>query len=329
MKNKKKSIVTGGLGFVGSHLAEKLVDLNHTVTIIDNFSNGKLENIKQFKKKVTIIKADISKRGVWQKKFRDNDYVFHFAALADIVPSINNPSKYFDTNVKGTLNVLEASRKYNIKKFLYAASSSSYGIPKKYPTKENEILDPKYPYSLTKKLGEDLVLHWGNVFKLNVISLRFFNIYGERSRTNGNYGAMFGVFLAQKLKGKPFTIVGNGTQKRDFTYISDVISAIIKAIKLKKSNVVLNIGSGKCYSINYIVKLLNGDIIYIPKRPGEPEITWSNINKAKKILKWKPIVSIESGIEILLKNIHLWKTAPLWNKRNINIATKNWFKYLK
>ena len=329
MKNKKKSIVTGGLGFVGSHLAEKLVDLNHTVTIIDNFSNGKLENIKKFKKKVTIIKADISKRGVWQKKFRDNDYVFHFAALADIVPSINNPSKYFDTNVKGTLNVLEASRKYNIKKFLYAASSSSYGIPKKYPTKENEILDPKYPYSLTKKLGEDLVLHWGNVFKLNVISLRFFNIYGERSRTNGNYGAMFGIFLVQKLKGKPFTVVGNGKQKRDFTYISDVISAIIKAIKLKKSNIVLNIGSGKCFSINYIVKLLNGDTVYIPKRPGEPEITWSNINKARKILKWKPIVSIENGIEILLKNIHLWKNAPLWNKRNIKTATKNWFKYLK
>ena len=329
MKNRKKSIVTGGLGFVGSHLAEKLVDLNHTVTIIDNFSNGKLENIKQFKKKVTIIKADISKRGVWQKKFRDNDYVFHFAALADIVPSINNPSKYFDTNVKGTLNVLEASRKYNIKKFLYAASSSSYGIPKKYPTKENEILDPKYPYSLTKKLGEDLVLHWGNVFKLNVISLRFFNIYGERSRTNGNYGAMFGIFLVQKLKGKPFTVVGNGKQKRDFTYISDVISAITKAIKLKKSNIVLNIGSGKCFSINYIVKLLNGDTVYIPKRPGEPEITWSNINKARKILKWKPIVSIENGIEILLKNIHLWKNAPLWNKRNIKTATKNWFKYLK
>ena len=329
MKNKKRSIVTGGLGFVGSHLAEKLVNLNHKVTIIDNFSNGKLENIKEFKKKVTLIKADISKKGVWQKKFKDNDYVFHFAGLADIVPSINNPSKYFDTNVKGTLNVLEASRKYNIKKFLYAASSSSYGIPKKYPTKENEILDPKYPYSLTKKLGEDLVLHWGNVFNLNVISLRFFNIYGERSRTNGNYGAMFGVFLAQKLKGKPFTIVGNGTQKRDFTYISDVISAIIKAIKLKKSNIVLNIGSGKCFSINYIVKLLNGDTVYIPKRPGEPEITWSNINKARKILKWKPIVSIENGIEILLKNIHLWKNAPLWNKRNIKTATKNWFKYLK
>ena len=329
MKNKKKSIVTGGLGFVGSHLAEKLVSLNHKVTIIDNFSNGKLENIKRFKRKVTIIKADISKKGVWQEKFRDNDYVFHFAALAEIVPSINNPSKYFDTNVKGTLNVLEASRKYNIKKFLYAASSSSYGIPKKYPTKENEILDPKYPYSLTKKLGEDLVLHWGNVFKLNVISLRFFNIYGERSRTNGNYGAMFGIFLAQKLKGKSFTVVGDGKQKRDFTYISDVISAITKAIKLKKSNIVLNIGSGKCFSINYIVKLLSGEIIYIPKRPGEPEVTWSNINRAKKLLNWRPRVSIESGVKILLYNIKSWKNAPLWNEKSIKRATKNWFKYLR
>ncbi len=326
---KKKSIVTGGLGFVGSHLVERLVGLNHKVTIIDDFSNGKLKNVKLVEKKIKIIKADISKKGSWQNTFKDADYVFHFAALADIVPSINNPSKYFDTNVKGTLNLLETSKKYHIKKFLYAASSSSYGTPKIYPTKENEILDPKYPYSLTKKLGEDLTLHWGNIYKLNVVSLRFFNIYGERSRTSGNYGAMFGIFLAQKLNGKPFTIVGNGNQKRDFTYISDVVSAITKAIKLKKSNIVLNIGSGRCYSINFIAELLDGKKIYIPKRPGEPEITWSDISKARKMLNWKPKISIKHGVSILLNNIHLWKNAPLWNKKNINKATKNWFKYLK
>ena len=325
----KRYIIKGGLGFVGSHLVEKLVKLNHRVIIIDNFSSGKTENIKKVKKKVKIIKADISKQGNWGKYFKSIDVVIHLAAIADIVPSINNPQSYFDTNVKGTLNVLENSRKFNVKKFIYAASSSSYGIPKKYPTDEMEILDPKYPYSLSKKLGEDLVLHWGKVYKLKVISLRFFNIYGERSRTSGTYGAMFGIFLAQKLRSKPYTVVGNGNQKRDFTYISDVIDAIIKASRLKKNQLIINIGSGKCYSVNYIVKLLGGKKIYISKRPGEPDITWANIKRAKKILNWKPKVSIEVGIKSLLKNIYLWKSAPLWDKKKIEKATKDWFKYLK
>ena len=324
-----KYLVTGGLGFVGSHLVEKLVKLKHKVIIIDNFSNGKLENIKKVKDKVQIIKADISKQNNWKKYFKDIDVVIHLAAIADIVPSINNPEAYFDTNVKGTLNVLENSRKFNIKKFIYAASSSSYGIPKKYPTKETEILDCKYPYSLTKQMGEDLVLHWGKVYKLKVISLRFFNIYGERSRTSGTYGAMFGIFLAQKIKNKSYTVVGNGKQKRDFTYVSDIVEAIIKASRLKKDQLVLNIGSGKCFSVNYITKLLGGPKTYIPKRPGEPNITWANIDKAKKILNWKPQISIEVGVKILLANISLWRSAPIWDKKKIKIATKDWFKYLK
>tara|TARA_B100001778_G_scaffold330315_1_gene332596 strand:- start:1716 stop:2696 length:981 start_codon:yes stop_codon:yes gene_type:complete len=325
----KKCIVTGGLGFIGSHLVEKLVDLKYKVIVIDNCINGKISNISNVQNKVKIFKNDISKKGDWQNAFKNADVVFHLAALADIVPSINNPLLYFNTNVKGTLNVLEYSKKYKIKKFIYAASSSCYGIPKKYPTDENEKLDPKYPYSLTKKIGEDLVLHWGNVFKLNVTSLRFFNIYGIRSRTTGSYGAMFGVFLAQKINNKNYTVVGNGRQKRDFIYISDVVEAILKSSRLKKKNLVLNIGSGKCYSINYIVKLLGGKKTYLPKRPGEPDITWSNIKKAKKILNWKPKVTIEDGVKILLKNINLWNNAPLWSKDKIKIATKDWFKYLK
>ena len=324
-----KYLVTGGLGFVGSHLVEKLIKLKHKVIIIDNFSNGKIENIKKVKKKIKIVKADISKQSNWKKYFKGIDVVIHLAAIADIVPSINNPQLYFDTNVRGTLNVLENSRKFNIKKFVYAASSSSYGIPKKWPTKESEILDSKYPYSLTKKMGEDLVLHWGKVYKLKIISLRFFNIYGERSRTSGSYGAMFGIFLAQKLKNKPYTVVGNGKQKRDFTYVSDIVEAIVKASKLKKHQLILNIGSGKCFSVNYIVKLLGGKKVYIPKRPGEPDITWANLNKAKKILKWKPKVSIEKGVKIILENISLWKSAPIWDEKKIKIATLDWFKYLK
>ena len=178
-------------------------------------------------------------------------------------------------------------------------------------------------------MGEDLVLHWGKVYKLNVVSLRFFNIYGERSRTSSSYGAMFGIFLAQKLKKKPFTVVGNGNQKRDFTHVSDIINALVASIKVKEKKLVLNIGSGKCYSVNYIIKLLKGKKIHIPKRPGEPQITWANINKAKKKLNWRPEISIEKGVKILLRNINFWKKAPLWDKKKISIATKDWFKYLK
>ena len=322
-------LVTGGCGFLGSHLVDKLVNLNHTITVIDNLSNGKISNLNDSIKKIKLIKADISKNGQWKKYFRKIDVVIHLAAIADIVPSINNPTKYFNVNVKGTLNILENCREFKVKKIIYAASSSSYGIPKKYPTDEFEKLNPEYPYALTKKIGEDIVMSWGKIYNLNVTSLRFFNIYGERSRTSGSYGAMFGIFLAQKLNKRPFTIVGDGNQKRDFTYVTDVVDAIIKSIKLKKKNQIINIGSGKCYSVNYIAKLLGGKKIYIPKRPGEPEITWAKIQKAKRLLNWKPKIGIEQGVNKLLDNINLWKNAPIWDKKKINIATADWFKYLK
>ena len=171
----------------------------------------------------------------------------------------------------------------NIKRFIYSASSSCYGIPKTYPTDETAKLDPQYPYALTKKLGEDLVLHFSKVYNLNATSLRFFNVYGPRSRTSGAYGAVFGVFLAQKLFNKPFTVVGDGKQKRDFTYVSDVVEAIYEISKSKKlSNQVFNVGSGNTISINKITKLLGGKKINIPKRPGEPNITFADIKKLKK-----------------------------------------------
>ena len=226
-----KSIITGGAGFLGCHLAEYLVKLNHKVIIIDNFSTGRLANLEKIKHKVKIVKSDISRDGSWKKNFKDVDWVFHFASLADIVPSIENPKNYFDSNVNGTLNVLQACRKSKPKKFIYAASSSCYGIAKKYPTPEKAEINPQYPYALTKRLGEELVMHWHKVYKLKAISLRFFNLYGTKSRTDGTYGAMFGIFLGQKLAGLPFTVVGDGNQKRDFTYVSDAVDAIIKAAK--------------------------------------------------------------------------------------------------
>ncbi len=291
-------------------------------------STGRSENIKEFKNKIKFIKCDISKKGKWINEFEDNCVIFHLAALADIVPSIQNPTKYFNSNVKGTLNILEACKNYKILKFIYSASSSCYGIPKKYPTKESENINTMYPYALTKKIGEDLIIHWSKIYKIPFISLRLFNVYGTRSRTSGTYGAMFGVFLAQKLSGKPFTVVGSGKQTRDFTYVTDVVSAFLKASESNLKGEILNVGSGETVSILKIVKLLNGIKVHIKKRPGEPDCTYADISKIKKKLKWEPRIKIEKGIAILLENIDYWKKAPIWTPKKINKATKLWFKYL-
>ncbi len=323
-----KIIVTGGAGFIGSHLVDRLIELNHNVTVLDNLSTGRIKNLRKSRNKIKFVNVHLAKKNKWQDLFKHVDVVFHLAGLADIVPSIEKPNEYYASNVTATLNVMEAAKKYKIKKVIYAASSSCYGIPKKYPTKEDSDIIPEYPYALTKYLGEQIVLHWGKLYKINTISLRLFNVYGLRSRTSGTYGAVFGVFLAQKLSNRPLTIVGDGNQTRDFTFVSDVVNAFVKSIRVKHKSLILNIGSNNTYKINYLVKLLNHKYVYIPKRPGEPLKTWADTTKAKKYLKWEPKVSLDQGVEIILKNIHLWKDAPVWTSKKIKNSTKNWFKYL-
>lgn len=326
----KRFIVTGGAGFIGSHLVDKLLDKGHKVTVIDNLSNGRMSNLHKSIDKIKFVKQNIQNSKKIDKYFKNVDYVFHLAALADIVPSIQNPKEYFDSNVDGTLSVLRCCLNHKIKKIIYAASASCYGISKEIPTSEKSKISPQYPYALTKRLGEELVLHWSEVYNLNFTSFRLFNVYGPRSRTTGAYGAMFGVFLAQKIANKPMTIVGNGKQKRDFTYVSDVVEGLLKSIHNKKSdNQILNLGTGRAVSVNQIVKMLNGRKTYIPKRPGEPDITVADITKIKKYLNWKPKISINLGIKKLLDNIDYWKKAPIWTSTKIKYATKDWFKYLK
>ncbi len=327
----KKTIVTGGAGFIGSHIVDALLKEGHSVTVIDNFSNGRKENLNQHKnnRNLKIVDADVSDFESINKHFDRIEWVFHLAALADIVPSINHPLKYYKSNVDGTAAVLEASRLNNVKRFVYAASSSCYGIPDNYPTPETAEIRVQYPYALTKHLGEQCVMHWGKVYDLPVISLRLFNVYGPRSRTTGTYGAVFGVFLAQKLAGKPFTVVGDGEQTRDFTFVSDVASAFITAAKSSVKNGIFNIGSGNPQSINKLVSLLSGNkVVHIPKRPGEPDCTQADITSARKKLGWEPKVSFEEGVKIMLDNINYWKDAPVWDEKSIAEATKDWFKYL-
>jgi len=324
-----KYLVTGGCGFIGSHLVERLLyDKKNIVIVIDNLSNGKKRNLPK-NKNLYFYNYDISKPIKLNKTFKGIDIVFHLAALADIVPSINNPMRYYETNVTGTLNILEFCKILKIKKIIYAASSSCYGIPKKYPTNEKEKIDTRYPYALTKKIAEDLIIHWSRIYNLNYVSLRLFNVYGLRSRTAGTYGAVFGVFLAQKINNKPLTIVGNGMQKRDFIHVSDVVNAFVISIDKKANNDIFNIGASKPITIKYIASLISKKYINIPKRPGEPDVTHANIKKIKNKLGWKPKVSIEEGVKDLINNISYWNKAPLWTSNKIKKATRLWFKHIK
>jgi len=325
-----RALVTGGCGFIGSHLADLLLMNSFEVVVIDNLSNGRLSNVSHLldNDKFNFYEADIVDLESIKPIFEGVDFVFHLAGMADIVPSIDNPKHYYDCNVTGTINVLESARSAGVKKIVYAASSSSYGIPDNYPTTETADIRPQYPYALTKYMGEELILHWAQVYNISSISLRLFNVYGPRSRTTGAYGAVFGVFLSQKKHNKPFTVVGDGTQTRDFTYVTDVASAFLSAAKSSATGIVLNVGSDNHYSVNRLVELLGGEVTYVPKRPGEPDCTYADATKIHEILGWKAEVSFEDGVANMLKHIDDWKDAPVWEPDTIKKATEAWFEYL-
>lgn len=325
-----RALVTGGAGFIGSHLSERLLANGHEVVIVDDLSSGRLKNLDEFKScpGLSFNQADIRNRGQLESYFTEVDWVFHLAGLADIVPSIEAPDLYFSTNVLGTFNVLECARAARVKRFLYAASSSSYGIPDVYPTPETAPVKAQYPYALTKHMGEELVLHWARTYKIPALSLRLFNVYGPRTRTTGAYGAVFGVFLAQKIHGQPFTVVGDGCQTRDFTYVTDVAEAFICAAESDLTGDAMNVGSGDHYSVNRLVALLGGDVVRIPKRPGEPDTTFADVSKIEGLLGWTATTSFEEGVGAMLERLEDWRDAPLWDPASITRATESWFRYL-
>lgn len=322
-----KVVVTGGCGFIGSHLVERLVADGDTVTVVDSLRSGREENLAAVRGDVELLVEDIRADGAWQEAVESCDLVFHLAALADIVPSIQDPTEYFSTNVSATVKVVEVAKR-NETKVVYAASSSCYGIPDDYPTPEGAEIRPEYPYALTKRLGEEVVLHWSKVYGFSAVSLRLFNVYGPRSRTSGAYGAVMGVFLAQKLAGKPLTIVGDGNQTRDFTFVTDVAGAFVAAGKSPVSSATYNVGSGATTSVNHLASLIGGDTVNIPKRPGEPDATFADISRIKAELGWQPRIGIEEGVAEMLGHIDLWRSAPVWTPESIAVATEDWFKYL-
>jgi UDP-glucose 4-epimerase len=326
----RTAIVTGGAGFVGSHMVDLLLDEGFAVRAIDNLATGRVANLEHHAKnpRLAFHQADVCDLTADSPVFKGAELVFHFAGIGDIVPSIERPLDYMRANVTGTLAVLEAARGAAVGKLVYAASSSCYGIARELPTTETAPIQPEYPYALSKWLGESAALHWTHVYRLPVNSIRMFNVYGPRVRTTGVYGAVFGVFLAQKIQGRPFTVVGDGTQTRDFVFVTDVARAFLLAAESAVSGQVFNVGAGNPQSINRLVELLGGPVVHVPARPGEPASTWADIRKAQRDLGWKPVVSFEEGVALMLRQIDYWKDAPLWTPETITVATQPWFRYL-
>ncbi|CAA7612110.1 NAD-dependent epimerase/dehydratase family protein [Magnetospirillum sp. UT-4] len=323
------AVVTGGAGFIGSHMVDVLVADGFAVRVIDSLIGGREANIAHHAGQADVVleKGDIRALEPGSSLFRDARYVFHFAGIGDIVPSIEQPIEYMDANVQGTVRVLECARAAGVEKFVYAASSSCYGLAD-VPTREDHPIRPQYPYALSKYQAEQACFHWHQCYGLPVNAIRIFNAYGTRSRTSGAYGAVFGVFLRQKLAGKPFTVVGDGNQTRDFLYVTDVAEAFYAAARTPMTGQVWNLGAGKPQSVNRLVELLGGDKIHIPKRPGEPDCTWADITRITTDLGWHPKVSFEEGVRLILDNIEYWREAPLWDPSSIAKATETWFKFL-
>lgn len=328
MTARPVAIVTGGAGFIGSHMVDLLIEKNFEVRVIDSLVGGREENLSHHHNCPLVLEQrDIRSFAAGDKIFKDAKYVFHFAGVGDIVPSIEQPIEYMSTNVQGTVHMLECARHAGIQKFVYAASSSCYGLAK-VPTREDHPIAPQYPYALSKYQGEQACFHWHLVYRLPVNSIRIFNAYGTRSRTSGAYGAVFGVFLKQKLEGKPFTVVGDGAQSRDFLYATDVARAFYSAAETVHAGETYNLGAGNPQTVNRLVELLGGPVMHIPKRPGEPDCTWANITKIQAQLGWKQEISFEEGVRRILDNIEYWRNAPLWEPETIAKATKTWFATL-
>lgn len=329
MVAKDIALVTGGAGFIGSHIVDLLLEKGFEVRVLDNLSGGRLKNLEQHKSNQLLYfyNYDITEIETNHPIFHDVKWLFHLAGIGDIVPSIEKPLDYFNANSYGTARIAEAAKAAGVEKVVYAASSSCYGLAD-VPTNELAPINPQYPYALTKYIGELTLFHWHKVYGLPVNSIRIFNAYGPRSRTSGAYGAVFGVFLKQKIAGKALTVVGDGNQSRDFVYATDVAKAFVAAAQTDKVGEIYNIGYGKPRKIIELTKLLSDEIIRIPERPGEPKCTWADISKISNELGWTPEITLEEGVSKLLQDVSYWEDAPLWDEVSIEKATKIWFDYL-
>ncbi len=298
----KKVVVTGGAGFIGSHLAGELVGRGYRVIILDDLSTGKMENIERLinQGKVEFIEGSILTFPRLQQLFRDVDYVFHQAALPSVPRSIENPLASHEANITSTLNVLVAARDNTVKKVIYASSSSVYGDTPTLPKREDMLPNPQSPYAVTKLAGEYYCRVFGEVYGLATVCLRYFNVYGTRQSPDSQYAAVIPRFIKMALEGKSPIIFGDGEQTRDFTFVKDVVEANILAAESQASGV-FNIGRGKRSTINELVNLISDiaggklEPVYQEPRPGDVKHSIADISGAKTF-GYDPIYGLEEGL---------------------------------
>lgn len=294
-----KALVTGGNGFIGSHIVDRLVEMGEDVVVVDDNSAESNEKF-YFNHKVENYKVDICDYEKIKEIMKGVDVVYHLAAESRIQPAILNPVYAAQVNVIGTCNVLQAARENDVNRVIYSSTSAGYGLKNKPPLREDMPKDCLNPYSVTKCAGEDLCVMYTRLFGLKTVNFRYFNVYGERQPVKGQYAPVVGLFLEQKRKGEPMTIVGDGLQRRDFTHVSDVVEANILATLSENEEIfgeVFNVGSGKNYSVLELAKMIGGDYVHIPARPGEARHTLADNNKIKTLLGWNSTVSFEDWVE--------------------------------
>jgi len=303
-----KFLVTGGAGFIGSHIVEKLVRKNHFVRVVDNFSSGRRQNLDGVIKRIELIEGDIRSPDVCVRATQGIDFVLHQAALRSVPKSMDNPKEYNEVNINGTLNMLEASKKNKVKRFVFASSSSVYGDTDRFPEREDFTPWPISPYALTKLAGEQYCRIFSQHYGLDTVSLRYFNVFGPRQSLDDEYAVVIPKFITCMLKGQPAPIYGSGRQSRDFTYIDNVVGANILATKKANANGgVFNIGNGKDYSILELVKILNKimkkDIRpkFLSPRPADVFRTLSDLSRSKRILGFRPKVDFLEGLNLTVE----------------------------
>lgn len=291
-----KILVTGGAGFIGSHLVDRLIKEGHKVVIIDNLSTGKKENLNP---KAEFFNLDICDFEKIQPFFKEVDYVFHLAAIPRVPISIVDPVKTSQVNILGTINVFKAAIDNRVKRIVFASSSSVYGNQEKLPLREDMVPEPISPYALQKLVGEQFAKLFTNLYKIPIVSLRYFNVYGPRIDFDSDYSLVIGKFLRLKKEGKPLTIFGDGKQTRGFCYIDDVVKANIKAIESEKfkGGEIINIGSNKSYSVNYLAELIGGKKEYLAPREGDPLHTKADISLANELLDWTSEIDFDKGVQ--------------------------------
>lgn len=293
--------VLGGAGFIGSNLVDELMTQGHEVTVLDNLSEGSLNNLKMWKgnPRLEFVKGDIRDFETVRRVCDHRDWVFALAAMSRIQPSITDPLLAVSQNCVGMANVLEACRLGEVKRVVYSASSSCYGLKHTPPMVETMSADCLNPYALTKKFGEEISELYRELYGLSTVSLRYFNVYGPRHQEDGSYATVIAIFRKQKRLGQPLTVVGTGEKRRDFTFVGDVVRANMLAVMNRGVFGTINIGTGKNYSINEVATLVGGEKMYIPDRPAEALVTLADVSKADQLLGWKPTVSLPQGLEVL------------------------------